>query len=93
MSIAEARPADADAIRELLHEHMALFFPDQHPSKEEHQAFGELFGKLEGHPHLKNNEEADKIFELMASRGGLADEWHSDSASRSSRRSWRSCTW
>jgi len=42
-------------------------------------AFGRHFGMLEGHPNLRNpfSDQAE-IFELAASRGGVADEWHSD---------------
>ena len=46
---------------------------------DEHLAFARHFGELEGHPHLKNPySDAGEIFELAASRGGIADEWHSD---------------
>ena len=79
VSLAEAGPEEAAAIRELLHEHLVLFFPDQHPSVEEHVAFGRHFGELEGHPNLENAFiEHAEIFELAASKGGIADEWHSD---------------
>jgi taurine dioxygenase len=80
--VAKATAKDNDAVREiekLLWEHQVLFFPDQHPSVETHVAFGERFGELQGHPHLKNaDSDHGKIFELHASRGGVADEWHSD---------------
>jgi len=77
--LADVDVAVASEIERLLFEHQVLFFPDQHPSVETHVAFGEHFGELQGHPHLANAEtEHDKIFELHASRGGIADEWHSD---------------
>ncbi len=74
---------DADVARQieqLLFEHQVLFFPDQHPTPEEHLAFGAHFGQLEGHPHIQNPKDtpSDKLFELRASHGGVADEWHSD---------------
>jgi taurine dioxygenase len=73
---------DEDAAREiekLLWQYQVLFFPNQHPSVDQHVAFGEHFGELAGHPHLKNPEsDHEKIFELHASQGGVADEWHSD---------------
>ena len=84
---AEVRGADlakvdeegARAIERLLWEHLVLFFPDQHPTVEQHVAFGEHFGALEGHPHIPNPvSDHDKIFELAASFGGIADEWHTD---------------
>ena len=73
-------PAEAEKIRSLLTEHLVLFFPEQHVSPAEHVAFGNHFGKLEGHPNLNNPFTADhpEIFELAATRGGVADEWHSD---------------
>lgn len=74
--------ADADqidAIRELLLEHLVLFFPDQHLSVNDHVAFGRHFGPLEGHPNLKNPfTDHPELFELAASQGGVADEWHTD---------------
>lgn len=71
--------ADADLIRNLLTEHMVLFFPDQHLDHHAHVAFGRQFGTLEGHPNLSNPfPEYPEILELAASRGGVADEWHSD---------------
>ena len=73
-------PPEAEDIQRLLMEHLVLFFPDQHPTVEEHVGFGRHFGKLEGHPNLKNpfSEDAPELFELAATRGGIADEWHSD---------------
>ena len=79
IALGQVGPAEADTIRSLLTEHLVLFFPDQHPSPEEHVAFGRHFGRLEGHPHLTNPfSDQSEIFELAASRGGVADEWHSD---------------
>ena len=69
----------ATAITELLYEHKVLFFPNQSLSVDEHVAFGAYFGELQGHPHKENPyTKHDKIFELAASSGGIADEWHSD---------------
>ncbi len=73
---------DDDAAREiekLLWQYQVLLFPGQQLSVDEHVAFGQHFGELAGHPHLKSPEsDHEKIFELRASRGGVADEWHSD---------------
>ena len=53
--------------------------PDQHLTVDEHVAFGKHFGQLEGHPNLDNPFSGHpEIFELVATRGGVADEWHSD---------------
>jgi len=79
IDIAAAESADIDAIRQLLLEHLVLFFPGQHPDVETHVAFGRHFGKLEGHPNLKNpHTQHPELFELAATSGGVADEWHTD---------------
>ncbi len=66
-------------IRALLLEHQVLFFPDQHLGLDEHVGFAGQFGELEAHPNLKNAfVDHPQIFELAASHGGIADEWHSD---------------
>ena len=71
-------PNDIEAIQNLLLDHMVLFFPDQSISPEQHVAFGRYFGRLEGHPNLKNPTPYPEIFQLEASKGGVADEWHTD---------------
>ncbi len=80
LRIAEAAAEDAARIRELLKEHLVLFFPDQNPTPDEHIAFGRLFGELESHPNLKLGGERPEFFELKAQGGigAVADEWHSD---------------
>lgn len=66
-------------VRSLLTEHMVLFFPNQTLSAEQHVNLGRHFGELEGHPHLENPVEGfPEIFQLNASKGGVADEWHTD---------------
>tara|TARA_Y100001935_G_scaffold210405_2_gene180353 strand:- start:51 stop:926 length:876 start_codon:yes stop_codon:yes gene_type:complete len=66
-------------IKTLLAEHKVLFFPKQTINIDEHVDFGSKFGELEGHPNLKkNNLKHPKVFELIASEGGIADEWHTD---------------
>jgi taurine dioxygenase len=70
---------DIRAIEALLCEHLVLFFPGQRISVTEHVALGRQFGPLEGHPHLKNPfTDHPELFELAASQGGVADEWHTD---------------
>ncbi|MFN0026606.1 MAG: TauD/TfdA dioxygenase family protein [Acidimicrobiales bacterium] len=67
------------AIRRLLERHHVLFFPDQHLDLDHHVALGRAFGPLEAHPHLSNAFlQHPEIFELAASKGGIADEWHTD---------------
>jgi len=80
VSIGDVDEESARAIEALLIDHHVLFFPDQHPTAAEQIAFGERFGELENHPHLSNPRDGlpDKIFELSAEHGGVADEWHTD---------------
>jgi taurine dioxygenase len=79
VALAGADQPLVDRITTLLNEHMVLFFPDQHLSVDDHVALGRLFGELEAHPHLKNAfTDHPEIFELAASKGGIADEWHTD---------------
>ena len=79
--IALAAPSEQDiaVVKELLLEHKVLFFPAQHLTIDEHVALGHHFGELESHPNLKNPfTDRTDIFELAASQGGIADEWHTD---------------
>ena len=76
-----SNPTDEDlaAIRALLLEHLVIFLPEQAPSPEAHIAFGRHFGRLEGHPNLSGDSNLPpEIFQLKASAGGVADEWHTD---------------
>lgn len=76
--LTDSGPQEVAAIRALLNEHKVLFFPEQHPEIEAHVAFGAHFGELEGHPNLDFDTPHPKIFELRATTGGIADEWHTD---------------
>lgn len=68
-----------EQVRALLNEHKVLFFPRQALSVEEHVALGKRFGTVEKHPNLKNPfTQNEEIFELAATHGGVADEWHTD---------------
>ncbi len=80
LDLRSAGPDDAETILSLLTEHLVLFFPDQHLTPDEHIAFGNLFGKLEGHPNLSLDSARPEFFELKAvgGAGAVADEWHSD---------------
>jgi len=69
----------ARTIEQLLVKHRVLFFPEQFLTMDEHVRFARHFGELEGHPNLKNPHPGfPEIFELAASAGGIADEWHTD---------------
>ena len=80
VDLAKVTEAEVEEIRSLLNEHKVIFFPGQKISMDEHVDFGSKFGELEGHPNLKknNSDSHPKVFELVASEGGIADEWHTD---------------
>ncbi|XOV88650.1 MAG: TauD/TfdA dioxygenase family protein [Pseudomonadota bacterium] len=77
--IGELDEGEFAALQALLLDHMVLFLPNQHPDIDTHVEFGRRFGPLEGHPNLKNPyTQHPELFELAASHGGVADEWHTD---------------
>lgn len=79
IKLGDVTETSADEIKALLTEHLVLFFPEQFLDPKTHVAFARHFGELEGHPNLTNPFiDAPEIFELAATRGGIADEWHSD---------------
>lgn len=79
VSLADADADMARAVEALLLEHKVLFFPGQHLTVDQHVQFARHFGELEAHPNLTNpNLDHPEIFELAASSGGIADEWHTD---------------
>lgn len=80
IKLADISGDEVATIKSLLTEHKVLVFPDQNLSPQQHVALGEKFGELEGaHPNLaKPDMPSPHIFELAASEGGIADEWHTD---------------
>ena len=79
VELAQLTDAQFDALQQLLLQHLVLFFPGQHLSVDDHVAFGRRFGALEAHPNLKNPyTQHPELFELAATHGGVADEWHTD---------------
>lgn len=77
--LAEVGKDEIKVIERLLMDHLVLFFPDQNLSVDEHVALGRHFGELEGHPNLNNPfTPHSELFELAATQGGVADEWHTD---------------
>ncbi len=78
-SLVDFSSDDVEAIKQLMLEHKVIFFPGQQMTDERHVALGEHFGKLEGHPNLSTDSSLPpEIFQLAATSGGVADEWHSD---------------
>ena len=79
MALDRIDSAQAETIRSLLQRHRVLFFPEQFLDIDAHVALGEHFGPLDAHPNLENPfTQHPQVFELAASHGGVADEWHSD---------------
>ena len=79
VSLARLSETEFAALQELLLEHLVLFFPDQNLELDEHVEFGRRFGALESHPNLQNPyTQHAELFELAATHGGVADEWHTD---------------
>ena len=79
VDLSNVTETDAEEIKSWLLDYQVLFFPDQNLTTDQHIAFGRYFGTLESHPHLNNPfTDRPEIFELAASHGGIADEWHSD---------------
>ena len=77
--ISNPKLEDIAALKSILLQHMVIFLPNQSPTDQSHVDFGKEFGKLEGHPNLESNKNLpSELFELKASKGGIADEWHSD---------------
>ena len=58
--LSDVSAEEAGDVRDLLHEHKVIFFPDQHMSPDDHVAFGRHFGELEGHPNLTDRN-ADEL--------------------------------
>lgn len=78
-ALAALDDGEFSALKSLLLEHLVVFLPGQHLSVEDHVAFGRRFGPLEAHPNLKNPyTQHPELFELAATHGGVADEWHTD---------------
>ena len=78
-NVSDVNEGDIDALKALLIEHLVIFLPDQSPTVQAHIDFGRHFGKLEGHPNLSADSDLPpELFELTASQGGVADEWHTD---------------
>lgn len=79
LNVASLDDSEIDAVKALLNQYLVIFLPDQRPDVDTHVAFGRRFGELEGHPNLKNPfTQHTELFELAATHGGVADEWHTD---------------
>jgi taurine dioxygenase len=79
-----SKPLGNETFAEVHHalmQHQVIFFRDQHMTKDEHKAFGELFGKLHIHPFAKHPENHPEILIIHAdenSKRVAGHGWHSD---------------
>ena len=85
IQLTNATPADIANLRTLLKENGVVFLPNQAPTTEQHIEFGRKWAaslglELQGHPNLQKSkiQQYPEIFELKASQGGVANEWHTD---------------
>jgi taurine dioxygenase len=81
-NVLTATPKDIRALKAVLQESHVVFLPNQPATMtvEQHIAFGRHFGPLQSHPNLTKAvvNQHPEIFELKASQGGVANEWHTD---------------
>jgi taurine dioxygenase len=71
------------AVRDLLHEHLALFFPDQHLSVDDHQRLGEALGEVSANAFIPSVDSDHPGVSIHRSEDGyVADVWHSDGQNR-----------
>ena len=80
-SIDLRRPVSDDAleaVRAALLEHLVLFFPGQGLEPAQHRDFASRWGEMEIHPFIPKVEGFPEVVELRASRGYVADVWHTD---------------
>jgi taurine dioxygenase len=83
IDLATVVPGDREMIRDLLEEHLVLFFVGQSMDLAKFRAFGEVIGELERTPSVaKMSDEFDvvDIIEVPKGgvRGGYTDQWHTD---------------
>jgi taurine dioxygenase len=75
--LAELDDAGFTQLQEVWHEHLVLFFPDQHLSPDEHIAFARRFGEPEIHPFIPKLSESHP--EVVVLEGDArADVFHTD---------------
>ena len=79
LSLRDVDDAGFEKVRDLLREHLVLFFPDQHLGPDEHRRFAIRFGEPEIHPVIpKLDASHPEIVVLRAGGGFIADVWHTD---------------
>ena len=82
-NLAELAPSDVTAIKEAFFTHHVLVFRDQTLTRDQHKAFGRLFGELHIHPSKRNgmNQEDPELFIVNTKPDAKltnGESWHSD---------------
>ena len=70
-----------EEIRRAFHEHIVIFFRDQHLTHEQHKAFGRRFGTLNIHPYVKGMDGHPEIMQIVKEpedKVNFGGGWHSD---------------
>ena len=81
IALTDATEHDIETILAALHEHLVLFFPDQHLDRDAHVAFARRFGELEVfHPQVDDSgaDAHPELLVLESEQGLIADMWHTD---------------
>jgi taurine dioxygenase len=66
------------AIVDLWHRHLVLFFPDQDLDPDDHIRLGRRLGEPEIHPFIPKLDEGHPEIVVIAGERGYADVWHTD---------------
>ena len=82
-NLAELAPSDVTAIKEAFFTHHVLVFRDQTLTRDQHKAFGRLFGELHIHPSKRNgmNQDDPELFIVNTKPDAKltnGEAWHSD---------------
>jgi taurine dioxygenase len=83
LDLASADEHTVCTVRELVHEHLVAFFPDQHISVADHQRLGLALGDLVENSYIPGVDPAYPGVTVHRSEDGyVADVWHSDGQPR-----------
>ena len=80
VKLADISDEQFEQVRDALHEHLVLFFPEQHLTDDEHVAFAERFGTVSPYPIAKmlGSTAALGFIEDTQEKPPDADGWHTD---------------
>ncbi len=83
LDLADPNPAAIDEVRRAFREHFVLVFRDQRLTRDQHKAFGRLFGELQTHPaktHLgmRGDPEIFDVNITAKTKVANGEGWHTD---------------